>query len=389
MLQTYVSYLKNRFPKLPELTEGLISENLISPFVVHLPKSLLQQAQLVASSLFALRSQEDYQREVLSLMPATAQKDPGNKSICMSYDFHVGADGNLKLIEVNTNAAFLLMGYLLYQARHLPLPIADFDLNEFKENCLEESHLARQKMSSVAIVDESPTSQRLYIEFLLYKELFQEFGFETEILDLSELQFKDQSLRSDGRDFNFIYNRSTDFYLEELRSQSIRDAYESEKITLSPNPHEYALLADKRRLIEWSLAAHSLNSPYQEILPIAKNLLRANFLTTENSQELWSQRKKLFFKPLSSFGSKGSYRGEGISRSHFEQLLTSHSIAQEYAPAPELLFEAEGYPATKLKYDLRFYTYKDRVQLVMARLYQGQVTNARTPLGGFAPVLFE
>ncbi len=40
-----------------------------------------------------------------------------------------------------------------------------------------------------------------------------------------------------------------------------------------------------------------------------------------------------------------------------------------------------------LKVDLRNYVYRGRVQLIAARLYQGQTTNFRTPGGGFAPVL--
>ena len=41
----------------------------------------------------------------------------------------------------------------------------------------------------------------------------------------------------------------------------------------------------------------------------------------------------------------------------------------------------------ELKIDLRNYAYRGRVQLLTARLYQGQTTNFRTPGGGFAPVL--
>ncbi|NJM56103.1 MAG: hypothetical protein HC841_09630 [Verrucomicrobiae bacterium] len=38
------------------------------------------------------------------------------------------------------------------------------------------------------------------------------------------------------------------------------------------------------------------------------------------------------------------------------------------------------------KTDVRAYTYDGHIQLVAARLYQGQTTNFRTPGGGFAPV---
>jgi len=39
-----------------------------------------------------------------------------------------------------------------------------------------------------------------------------------------------------------------------------------------------------------------------------------------------------------------------------------------------------------LKYDVRNFVYRGRVQLLAARLYQGQTTNFRTPGGGFAAV---
>ena len=40
-----------------------------------------------------------------------------------------------------------------------------------------------------------------------------------------------------------------------------------------------------------------------------------------------------------------------------------------------------------LKADVRNYVYAGDVQLLAARLYQGQTTNMRTAGGGFAPVL--
>ena len=40
-----------------------------------------------------------------------------------------------------------------------------------------------------------------------------------------------------------------------------------------------------------------------------------------------------------------------------------------------------------LKADFRNYVYAGKVQLIAARLYQGQTTNFRTPGGGFAPVM--
>lgn len=41
---------------------------------------------------------------------------------------------------------------------------------------------------------------------------------------------------------------------------------------------------------------------------------------------------------------------------------------------------------TVLKMDIRAYVYNSEIQLLAARLYQGQTTNFRTQGGGFAPV---
>ena len=53
--------------------------------------------------------------------------------------------------------------------------------------------------------------------------------------------------------------------------------------------------------------------------------------------------------------------------------------------ALRLLF-GDWFSDTPLKIDVRNYVYGGQVQLVTARLYQGQTTNFRTPGGGFAPV---
>ncbi len=42
-----------------------------------------------------------------------------------------------------------------------------------------------------------------------------------------------------------------------------------------------------------------------------------------------------------------------------------------------------------MKVDVRNYAYDGTVQLLAARLYQGQTTNFRTPGGGFAPVFWD
>jgi hypothetical protein len=97
---------------------------------------------------------------------------------------------------------------------------------------------------------------------------------------------------------------------------------------------------------------------------------------------LWSERKHLFFKPYSGYGSKGAYRGEKLTKRVFGEILQSGYIAQKMAAPGERRVSDEE----SLKYDVRCYTYDGKIQLLAARLYQGQTTNFRTPGGGFAAV---
>ena len=70
----------------------------------------------------------------------------------------------------------------------------------------------------------------------------------------------------------------------------------------------------------------------------------------------------------------------------FEEIVRGGYIAQaRIEPAKRANPKKEAEP---LKYDVRCYVYRGEIQLIAARLYQGQTTNFRTPGGGFAPVFY-
>ncbi len=389
MKPLFIKHLCTEYPQLNQnQLDELVSENLISPFKLKLSKTILEQAKLVVKNCYALRENEDYQLDVLSKLDPSIARDPKNKSICMSYDFHVNEEEQLKLIEINTNAAFLLLGYNLYKATNTPLPINDFSDLEIIENIKEELRLAQiSSTPEIAIIDEDPEQQRLYVEFLVFDTLFKKHGLFSQILNLdSSLKEKfEDHLKNFNKSFNFIYNRSTDFLFSSEKSKFLRECISNSEIVISPHPREYSLLADKSRLIEWT---NPLSPWYNKLSEIQKNLLKSTVLDNFVSTEVWSQRKKLFFKPLQSFGSKMSFRGESISRKLLDDIVSKEKIlAQEYCPPPEMEFKIDN-ETIKLKYDLRFYAYKDRVQMCIARLYQGQVTNLKSKHGGFACVEF-
>lgn len=379
----YIQQLRSSFKGLDkEPLEDVISENLISPFTVTLPPEVIQKAQKIISLLYNLRQQPSYLQHYQSLIADKGLKDPGNKSIMMSYDFHLDQQQNLKLVEVNTNAAFLILGYEMYRMKGHDLPVPDFSPDEIRRSIETEMELQGKSTGpgfKVAITDDAPSQQRLYAEFLTYNELFKSFGWDSRIVDYREL----------FNDFHpdFIYNRHTDFFLTEPSSSVLREKFLNRDVCVSPNPFEYLMLADKQRLIDWGtpgfLEDQGMSGADLDLIRIA--VPESYDISTETADQIWSNRKKFFFKPKNAFGSKQSYRGGTISRSTYDKIVGQDMIAQEYMPAPEQTFETPDGP-NAFKYDLRCYAYQGRMQLVLARLYQGQVTNLRTPYGGFATV---
>lgn len=381
----FIHQLRSSFPGLDHKPlENIVNENLISPFTISLPSSVLKQAQTAISLLFSMREKQSYKDHYKNLIAAKGLRDPGNKSIMMSYDFHIDENQNLKLIEINTNAAFLILGHQLYQMKKQSLPVPDFSLQEIADNIRTELRLQDKEALpnlKISIVDDKPEEQRLFVEFLVYNEFFKSLGWDSRIQDYRNL-FQDFEP-------DFIYNRYTDFFLSEPTSEILREKFLNRSVCLSPNPYEYLLLADKQRLIDWVqpgfLESHGFVG---EDLELLKTVLPQSYdLCQSNAEEIWTKRKKLFFKPKNAFGSKQSFRGSSISRKAFDELLKDDTIAQDFIPAPEQSFETPEGPQN-FKFDLRCYAYQGRLQLIVARLYQGQVTNLRTPYGGFGTVQF-
>jgi hypothetical protein len=366
----FAQYLLNTYPKLSaHPIESLVTENLTSPFSIHLKKKTLQQIRGFISESVAWKRQ-NYQSLKTTFESTFHLPAASNQSICMSYDFHIDPNQDPKLIEINTNASFLVLSAELYRFHNLAQPIFQDPWAEIKKDILSEieSLSISPEDLKIAIVDEDPVRQKLFIEFLVYQQLFESFGWQTQILDVEE-----------PITANFVYNRSTDFLFETSRSAQLRSLYEKQKTCLSPHPFEYFCLADKQRLIDWSL--QSAFKSAESVLP------KCELLTKTSEERLWTERKKYFFKPVRSFGSKQSYRGSSISRRLFEELVGQNNIlAQEYIPAPEIVRQTpEG--ESRFKYDLRVFCYGDKIESMVARIYQGQVTNLKTKYGGFAPVI--
>jgi hypothetical protein len=339
-----------------------------------------------------------FRQAVLEWAPQIARLDPGPRGAMMGYDFHLAADGP-KLIEVNTNAGGAFLNALLAKAQHacclevrhtFGLPF----LTDFESGLVAmfRQEWATQRpdtaLTRIAIVDDDPTSQYLYPEFLLARETFRRHGIDAVIVDPGELAYDGAALRAGAGVVDLVYNRLVDFALEKPEHQALRDAYVAGAVVVTPNPRNHAMLADKRNLTLLSDRAKLLDLGLPaDLAEQSAHVPRTVRVTSSNAASLWEARKSWFFKPATGHGAKAVYRGDKVTRSTWQQILAGDYVAQELAPPGQRMVELD-HGREPRKVDVRLYTYDGRILLSAARLYQGQTTNFRTPGGGFAPVFF-
>jgi hypothetical protein len=337
-----------------------------------------------------------YQEAVMSWAPPIAAHDFGPRGAFMGYDFHLGAQGP-KLIEVNTNAGGAFLNALLAKAqlaccREVEVGLGRSGAHDFEGAVLAmfEREWVLQRGAGaprrIAIVDDRPTDQYLYPEFVLAQRFFAKHGIEAVIADAASLLYAGGRLLAGNDPIDLVYNRLVDFAFEQPGHAALRAAYEEDAVVVTPNPRIHALLADKRNLSllsdEAKLRAWGLPA---ELAAGLAGVPRTLPVTPDNAQELWAQRKGLFFKPTGGHGSKAVYRGDKVTKGVWADIVKGGYVAQDFAPPAERRVELDGRPETR-KTDVRLYVYDGSVLLAAARLYQGQTTNFRTPGGGFAPV---
>ncbi len=339
-----------------------------------------------------------YREAVLAAAPVSARQDRGSRGVFFGYDFHLGENGP-QLIEINTNSGGVLLNLYLAAAQQacctevvslfggiVNVKGAEDELiNMFKE----EWRLQRrdQSLLTIAIVDAEPVSQFLYPEFLLFQSLFERHGIGAVIADPGDFNIRERALWVGKKKIDLVYNRLTDFYFQMPESACLLEAYKEEFAVFTPTPYSYALYADKRNLPILSdpnrLRAFGVDD--QTIETLGQSMPATVMVTQENAEQLWKDRKELFFKPVTGYGSRGAYRGAKLTHKVWERILNSDYVAQAVVPPSERHLLINGQKQS-LKLDIRCVTYNGEIQQLSARLYQGQTTNLRTEGGGLATV---
>ncbi|MBK9442884.1 MAG: hypothetical protein IPN53_16930 [Comamonadaceae bacterium] len=373
--------------------------NLFSSSVVFVSDQVQRQIEATVTAIERVAALSGYQSQALARVNTLAQCNFGPRAVCMGYDFHLSAHGP-QLIEINTNAGGLLLNAALARAQEaccdgLNLAFTASTRRTSLTHALISMFQTEWRLQrgnapwrNVLIVDSAPAAQYLAPEFELFRQLFTAHGLSAGIADPSEFHWDGKQLLYQGSPVDMVYNRLTDFYLEDPAHLALRQAYAAGAVVLTPHPRAHALLADKRNLIALSqdalLSAWGTSATDRKLL--AARVPATRLVTPERADELWAQRRQLFFKPVAGYGAKAAYRGDKLTRRVWADILAGDFVAQALVPPGERMIDVDGV-LTDLKFDLRAYTYNGQVQLLAARMYAGQTTNFRTQGGGFAPVI--
>jgi hypothetical protein len=351
------------------LPEALLAErpHLFSAATVAIPQADLERMAAIIAAIESVIALPQWEEKVGS--GKTAQS-----GVFMGYDFHLTEAGP-QLIEINTNAG----GGLLAAWQAGREDVLDAYVAMFRAEC-------PGALKTVAIVDEAPEAQYLYPEFLGFQQLFAAHGIQAFICAPEDLMLCHGNLWLEETRIDLVYNRLTDFALAEPAQAVLREAWRQGAL-ITPNPSHHTRYADKKNLIALTddelLASWGVAAATRAVL--LAGIPRTEAVRQECADDFWQRRRQLFFKPAAGYGSKGSYRGDKLTKRVFEEILAGDYVAQALA-LPSTVPVAVAGELTHLKADVRNYVYRGSVQFVTARLYQGQTTNFRTPGGGFAIV---
>ncbi|WP_428828281.1 hypothetical protein ACLIKD_10465 [Azonexus sp. IMCC34842] len=361
--------------------------SLFSPAELHIAPATLQAMVDLVAAIESVIALPAYQQRVLAWAPASAQKPLAARSVFFGYDFHLAESGP-RLIEINTNAGGGMLNSRLLMA-HGETEAARRVEQAFVAMFREEWRLMRgaAPLKRIAIVDENPDRQYLAPEFELFRQLFEANGIAAVIADPGEFTREGNRLLYRGEAVDLIYNRLTDFSLDAAANADIQAVFAADGVVVTPHPRAHALYADKRNLVLLSDEATliELDVPAATRRTLLAGIPRTVAVGAAEGERFWAERKRWFFKPAAGFGSRAAYRGDKLTKRVFEEICQGGYIAQQIVPPSEhaVLVEDE---TQLMKADIRAFVYQAQVQLFVARLYQGQTTNFRTPGGGFAPV---
>lgn len=391
LLGSFLEFVEHRHPwALPAFLHPSFSDYFISPAVIFVSQAERRSIEQAILALNRLRHNPKFVSWLRN--EQGSGPDPGFDSGFMGFDFYLTDDGP-RLIEINTNAAAqLVMAFLNEFQGCVPAVEATESvlLTMLKS---QFRHYGKFEVPGYSvIVDQAVTEQKTYFDMALHSAMMGRWGWANRVADITELRWDTHRARLvdsvTGQDIDYVYNRDTDFELNQPQSSALKSAWLANAVCLSPHPLDYVAIAQKSRLKLFSdpLFLTEMDASATDINAIESVLPPVKLVSDFDPELLWTERRRLFFKPQSSFGSRGCYKGDGITKKVFDYVLANDYVVQPFFVPKQV--EASGV-SEPMKFDLRVYAYGAQIQGWAARLFLGQVTNFRTLGGGFASVKLE
>ena len=366
--------------------------------LVALERADFEVIRRIVAALHRIAHQAAYQEQIDAGADEVARHQIANTAVFMGYDFHLTPDGP-RLIEINTNAGGALLNGLHTASLCDPVKLACLCSELIPVETMQarlirtfeaELHAAHPGVSlrSLAIADDKPDAQFLRPEFELFRQLFASAGIEAQVCDVRDLAFDGAALTLGGRRLDLVYLRDTDWRFEHERSHALRAAYLADAVVVTPSPREHHLLANKQRLTLFSSAdaLRSFNATSDEVALLGAVVPETRLLDQLGLEAAWRTRREWVFKPAMAYASRAVYRGDKISRRKLEEIVQLGGFVAQRRVEPGEVQVATSDGPRNMKFDVRAYAYRDEVLLLGARAYEGQVTNLRTPGGGFSAI---
>ncbi|MBL4774709.1 MAG: hypothetical protein JKY87_01440, partial [Mariprofundus sp.] len=334
-----------------------MSTTLASKTPVPIQKKDFETMLSFSRTVFNLKNNPSYLAAMFADLPDAAHIPTQWPSVLMGFDFHLTPDGP-KLIEINNNAGGLYVG----QQRWLTQPETVFS-DTLAQRLLRMFPAAWQ---NIAIMDDDVTEQYMYPEMCAYAELLRTDGRKVWVCSPHDLQLRESGLYLDGVKIDAIYNRHTDFYLDEHALAHIRSAYQQGQVTLNPHPRSYALIGDKSRMVDWwrdgVLEACIDTSSIAHIRAVTPE---THQLAEMDADQAWAERKQWVFKPSARHGGKGVVLGKAMSRKRFATLDVAETIVQQLVPASTVDVDGQ-----EMKFDVRLYMHGEQLIALAGRVWR-------------------
>ncbi|MBM7624889.1 glutathionylspermidine synthase family protein [Sporohalobacter salinus] len=198
-------------------------------------------------------------------------------------------------------------------------------------------------------------------EFEYFKELLQNRGYQTVIVDPRELEYKNNNLYYGDFEVDLIYRRAVTTDVMEYYSEigDLLTAYYNQDVCIVGsfrsqiihNKIIFAILHDSEKTGFLNVEDRNFIEEYiPETSLIVKDYQQLNYIK--------NNREKLVLKPLDFYGAQGVYIGCDLTQSQWEEALDNiepeQYLVQRFCPIPEL--EMAVLEKEELKFELFKYT---------------------------------